>query len=73
MTTVYFYDLGRRPATEATRTLVQRARDAGCEFRLAEDGVLVVRAAKGVLTEERLDRISKAGGAIVDLLMGSEA
>jgi len=59
----------QRP-TEATRTLFQRARDAGCVLSVAADGTLVVRAPKGVLTEARLQKLERAAGAIVELIGG---
>jgi len=57
----------QRP-TEAIRTLLQRARDAGCRLSVATDGALAVRAPKGVLTEKRLAKLERAAGAIVELL-----
>lgn len=66
--TVFIQVHDAQAPTEATRTLLQRARDAGCVLSVAADGALVVRAPKGVLTEARLAKLERAAGALVELL-----
>lgn len=68
METVFIEVRGAASPTDATRTLLQRARDAGCVLSVAADGALVVRAPKGVLTEARLQKLERAAGALVELL-----
>lgn len=66
--TVFIHVRRAASVTEATRTLLQRARNAGCALSVAKDGALVVRATKGVLTEKRLAKLEREAGAIVELL-----